>query len=291
MAAKPSLHSILNATDNLIATPRSLGFQSPVAAGIERLIMKIVVIGGSGLIGSKLVNKLREHGHEAVAASPASGVDTLTGAGVAEVLTGAQVVVDVSNSPSFEDAAVLKFFETSTRNLLSAEKAAGVGHHVALSVVGAERSPDSGYMRAKLAQEKLIKAGTVPYTILRATQFFEFIGRIADDATEGNTVRLPPALMQPCAADDVAAALVRVALELPVNGTVELAGPEPIRMDELARRLLSAKNDARQVTADAHARYFGAELNDQSLTPGDNPRIGVTRFEEWLSRSVSRAAA
>jgi uncharacterized protein YbjT (DUF2867 family) len=253
--------------------------------------MKVVVIGGSGLIGSKLVNKLREHGHEAVAASPASGVDTLTGAGVAEALTGTQVVVDVSNSPSFEDAAVLKFFETSTRNLLSAEKAAGVGHHVALSVVGAERSPDSGYMRAKVAQEKLIKSGTVPYTILRATQFFEFIGRIADDATEDNTVRLPSALMQPVAADDVAAALARVATESAVNGTVELAGPEPIRMDELARRLLSAKHDARNVTVDAHARYFGAELNDQSLTPGKSPRIGPTRFEEWLSRSVSRAAA
>ena len=249
--------------------------------------MKIVVIGGSGLIGTKLVNNLREHGHEAVAASPASGVDALTGAGLAEALTGTQVVVDVTNSPSFEDAAVLKFFETSTRNLLSAEAAAGVRHHVALSIVGADRSPDSGYMRAKIAQEKLIKAATVPYTILRATQFFEFIGRIADESTEGNTVRLPSALMQPVAADDVAAALARVAEGEPVNGMVELAGPEPIRMDELARRLLSAKHDARQVTADVHARYFGAEVNDQSLTPGDNPRIGPTRFAEWLSKSAA----
>jgi len=249
--------------------------------------MKIVVIGGSGLIGTKLVNKLREHGHEAVAASPASGVDTLTGAGLAEVLEGTQVVVDVTNSPSFEDAAVLKFFETSTRNLLSAETTKGVTHHVALSVVGADRVPDSGYMRAKIAQEKLIEAGKVPYTILRATQFFEFIGRIADGSTEGNTVRLAPALMQPVAADDVAAALARVAVGKPVNGIVELAGPEPLRLDELARRLLSAKHDARQVTADVHARYFGAEVNDQSLTPGDNPRIGPTRFEEWLSRSAA----
>lgn len=249
--------------------------------------MKIVVIGGSGLIGTKLVNKLREHGHEAVAASPASGVDTLTGAGLTEALTGAQVVVDVSNSPSFEDAAVLKFFETSSRNLLPAEAAAGVKHHVALSVVGADRVPDSGYMRAKVAQEKLIEAGKVPYTILRATQFFEFIGRIADGSTEGNTVRLAPALMQPVAAEDVAAALARVAVGEPVNGMVELAGPEPIRLDELARRLLSAKHDARQVAADDHARYYGAVVNDRSLTPGDNPRIGPTRFAEWLKRSAA----
>jgi len=250
--------------------------------------MKIVVIGGSGLIGTKLVNELREHGHEAVPASPNSGVDTLTGAGLAEAFKDAQVVVDVTNSPSFEDAAVLKFFETSTRNLLSAEEAAGVEHHVALSVVGADRIPDSGYMRAKLAQEKLIKEGKVPYTILRATQFFEFIGRIADGSTEGNTVRLTPALMQPVAADDVATALGRIAAGAPVNGIIELAGPEPIRLDELARQLLRAKQDARQVTADVHARYFGAELNDRSLTPGDNPRIGAIRFEEWLNRSVSQ---
>ena len=253
--------------------------------------MKVVVIGGTGLIGSKLVNKLREQGQEAVAASPASGVDTLTGAGLPEVLADAQVLVDVSNSPSFEDAAVLKFFETSTRNQLSAEAAAGVGHHVALSVVGADRAPDSGYMRAKIAQESLIKAGKVPYTIVRATQFFEFVGRIADECTDGNNVRLSPALMQPIAADDVAAGLARVVLEPPVNGTVELAGPEPIRMDELCRRLLTAKHDPRQVTADIHVRYFGAELNDRSLTPGENARIGSIRFDDWLSRSVSRAAA
>jgi uncharacterized protein YbjT (DUF2867 family) len=253
--------------------------------------MKVVVIGGTGLIGSKLVNKLREQGQEAVAASPASGVDTLTGAGLPEVLAGAQVLVDVSNSPSFEDAAVLKFFETSTRNQLTAEAAAGVGHHVALSVVGADRAPDSGYMRAKIAQESLIKAGKVPYTIVRATQFFEFVGRIADECTDGNNVRLSPALMQPIAADDVAAGLARVVLEPPVNGTVELAGPEPIRMDELCRRLLTAKHDPRQVTADIHVRYFGAELNDRSLTPGENARIGSIRFDDWLSRSVSRAAA
>lgn len=224
--------------------------------------MKIVVIGGSGLIGSKLVNQLREHGQGVVAASPASGVDTLTGAGLAEAFHNTQAVVDVTNSPSFEDAAVLKFFETSTRNLLAAEAAAGVGHHVALSIVGAERMPDSGYMRAKIAQEKLIKAGKVPYTILRATQFFEFIGRIADEGTKGDTVRLTSALMQPIAADDVVAALDRVAVGTPVNGTVEVAGPEPIGMDELARRLLKAKHDPRQVTADVHARYFGAEVDD-----------------------------
>ena len=249
--------------------------------------MKIVVIGGSGLIGSKLVNQLRERGHEVVAASPASGVDTLTGAGLAEAFNNTQVVVDVTNSPSFEGAAVLKFFETSTRNLLAAETSAGVGHHVALSIVGADRLPDSGYMRAKIAQERLIKAGKVPYTILRATQFFEFIGRIADEGTKENTVRLTSALMQPIAADDVVAALDRVAVGTPANGTIEVAGPEPIRMDELARRLLSAKHDGRRVTADVHARYFGAEVNDQSLTPGENARIGPTRFAEWLSRSAA----
>jgi uncharacterized protein YbjT (DUF2867 family) len=245
--------------------------------------MKIVVIGGSGLIGTKLVNKLREGGHEAVPASPSSGVDTLTGVGVAEVLKGAQVVVDVTNAPSFADAAVLEFFETSTRTLLPAEAAAGVRHHVALSVVGADRVPDSGYMRAKVAQEAIIKAGTVPYTIVRATQFFEFIGQIADGSTDGDTVRLPPALMQPVAADDVAAALAEISVGTPVNGTVDLAGPEPLRLDELARRVLSARGDARRVTTDGHACYFGAEVNDRSLTPGSNPRIAPTRFEDWLS--------
>jgi uncharacterized protein YbjT (DUF2867 family) len=245
--------------------------------------MKIVVIGGSGLIGSKLVKKLREKGHHPLAASPNSGVDTLTGKGLAAALGGAQVVVDVSNAPTWDDAAVLNFFQTSARNLLTEEKVAGVRHHVALSVVGIDRLPDSGYFRAKLAQEQLVKAATVPYTILRATQFFEFIGRIADSSTDGNTVRLSPALVQPEAADDVAAALADVAVGAPVNGIVELAGPDRLRLDELARRVLSADNDPRQVTADAHARYFGAELDDQSLTPGYDARIAPTRFEEWLA--------
>ncbi len=248
--------------------------------------MKIVVIGGSGLIGTKLVNNLRQHGHEVVAASRSSGVNTLTGEGLAEVLTGAQVVVDVANSPSFEDKAVLEFFETGGRNLLAAEAAAGVGHHVALSVVGTERLLASGYFRAKMAQENLIKASKIPYTIIRATQFFEFVSAIAQSATDGQTVRLSPALVQPIVSDDVAAAVAEIAVGEPLNGTVELAGPEPIRLDELVRRFLSANRDARKVTTDVHARYFGIELNDQSLTPGDNPRIGPTRFDDWLSRSI-----
>jgi uncharacterized protein YbjT (DUF2867 family) len=243
------------------------------------------VIGGSGLIGTKLVKNLRQHGHEVVAASPSSGVNTLTGEGLAEALTDAQVVVDVANSPSFEDKAVLEFFETSGRNLLAAEAAAGVGHHVALSVVGTDRLLQSGYFRAKMAQEDLIKASKVPYTILRSTQFFDFMGGIAQSATDGQTVRLSPALMQPVVSDDVAAALADVTLGAPVNGTIELAGPEQFRLDELVRRFLSANQDARQVVADVHARYFGAELNDHSLVPGDNPRIAPTRFEDWLSRS------
>lgn len=249
--------------------------------------MKIVVIGGSGLIGTKLVNRLRQNGHEVVAASPNSGVNTITGEGLAEALAGAQVVVDVANSPSFEDKAVLEFFETSGRNLLAAEAAAGVGHHVALSVVGADRLPDSGYLRAKMAQENLIKVSKIPYTILRSTQFFEFVSGIAQSATEGQTVRLSPAHLQPIVSDDVAAALADVTLGAPVNGTIELAGPEQIGLDELVRRFLSAKQDTRQVVADVHARYFGAELDDQSLTPGKNPRIGATRFEDWLKRSVA----
>lgn len=248
--------------------------------------MKIVVIGGSGLIGTKLVNNLRQHGHEVVAASPSSGVNTITGEGLANALAGAQVVVDVANSPSFEDRAVLEFFETAGRNLLAAEAAAGVGHHVALSVVGTDRLLASGYFRAKMAQENLIKASKIPYTILRSTQFFEFVSAIAQSATEGQTVRLPPALMQPVVSDDVAAALADVAVKVPLNGTVELAGPEPIRLDELVRRFLSATRDARKVTTDVHARYFGTEVNDQTLTPGDNPRIGPTRFEHWLSAWV-----
>ena len=233
--------------------------------------MKIVVIGGSGLIGTKLVNNLRQQGHEVVAASPSSGVNTLTGEGLAEALAGAQVVVDVANSPSFEDKAVLEFFETSGRNLLAAEAAAGVGHHVALSVVGTDRLLESGYFRAKMAQENLIKASTIPYTIVRATQFFEFVGGIAQSGTDGQTVRLSPALMQPIASDDVAAALADVAVGAPVNGTIELAGPEPIRLDELVRRFLSATQDPREVITDVHARYFGAELNDQSPHPRRQP--------------------
>jgi uncharacterized protein YbjT (DUF2867 family) len=248
--------------------------------------MKIVVIGGSGLIGSKLVEKLRETGHDPLPASPDTGVDTLTGEGLQEALEGAEIVVDVSNAPAWDDAAVMDFFQTSSRNLLAAEAAAGVKHHVALSVVGADRLPESGYMRAKIAQEEAVKAGSVPFTILRATQFFEFIGRIVDSSTEGDTVHLPPVLVQPEAADDVAAALADVAETAPVNGVVELAGPEAFRFDELARRLLSAKHDPRRVIADVHARYFGAELDERSLTPGDNARIAPTRFEDWLSQST-----
>ena len=250
--------------------------------------MKIVVIGGSGLIGSKLVTKLREAGHDPLAASPDSGVNTITGQGLAEALEGAQIVVDVANAPAWDDAAVLDFFQTSSRNLLDAEAAAGVGHHVALSVVGADRLPDSGYFRAKLAQEEAIKAATVPSTILRATQFFEFIGRLADSSTDGDTVRLPPVQVQPEAADDVAAALAEVAVSAPVHGTVELAGPERFRLDELARRVLQAHDDPRRVVADVHARYFGAELDDRSLVPGDDARIAPTRFEDWLSQSTAR---
>jgi uncharacterized protein YbjT (DUF2867 family) len=248
--------------------------------------MKIVVIGGSGLIGTKLVNNLRQQGHEVVAASPSAGVNALTGEGLAEALTGAQVVIDVANSPSFEDKAVLEFFETAGRNLLAAEAATGVGHHVALSVVGTERLLASGYFRAKMAQENLIKASQIPYTIIRSTQFFEFVGGIAQSATDEQTVRLSPALVQPIVSDDVAAAVADIAVGEALNGTVELAGPEPIRLDELVRRFLSANRDARKVTTDVHALYFGTELNDQSLTPGDNPRIGPTRFEDWLSRSM-----
>jgi uncharacterized protein YbjT (DUF2867 family) len=250
--------------------------------------MKIVVIGGSGLIGSKLVKKLREDGHDPLAASPDSGVDTLTGEGLGEALERAQVVVDVSNAPSWDDAAVLDFFQTSSRNILAAETAAGVGHHVALSVVGTDRLQDSGYFRAKLVQEEAVKTATIPYTILRATQFYEFISRIADSSTDGETVRLAPVFVQPEAADDVAAALADVAVSEPVNGIVELAGPEQFRLDELARRVLSANHDPRPVTADVRVRYFGAQLDDHSLTPGTNARIAPTRFEDWLSQSTAR---
>jgi len=248
--------------------------------------MKIVVIGGSGLIGTKLVNKLRQRGHEVVAASPSLGVNTVTGEGLAQALAGAQVVVDVANAPSWEDNADLAFFETSGRNLLAAEAAAGAGHHVALSVVGTDRLLASGYFRAKMTQEKLIKASPIPYTIVRATQFFEFVGGIAQSATEGQTVRLPPILMQPIASDDVAAVMADVALAEPLNGTVEIAGPEPIRQDDIVRQFLSATEDARTVITDPKALYFGITVNDQSLTPGNNPRIGPTRFADRLSRSA-----
>ncbi len=253
----------------------------------ERSKMKIVVIGGTGLIGSKVVTKLVEQGYEVVAASPNTGVNTLTGEGLAEVLEGASAVIDVSNSPSFEDAAVLEFFRTSTGNLLAYEAAAGVGHHVALSIVGTDSLPDSGYMRAKVAQEKLIKESSIPYSIVRATQFFEFVNRIADEATDGNTVRLPPVGFQPMAADDVASAVARVAAAPPLNGIVEVAGPEQFRFDELIRMGLSARKDAREVIADPHARYFGTELTERSLVPGDDAQLGETRFEDWLSRSAS----
>jgi uncharacterized protein YbjT (DUF2867 family) len=248
--------------------------------------MKIVVIGGSGLIGSRLVEDLREAGHEPLAASPASGVDTLTGKGLDEALKDAPVVVDVANAPDWSAEAVTEFFQTSTGNVLAAEVSAGVSHHVALSVVGTDRLLEGGYFRAKLAQEEAIKAGSIPYTIVRATQFFEFIGRIADSNSDGETVRVPPVLVQPEAADDVAAALAVAAAGAPVNGTVELAGPERFRLDELTRRVLSANSDARRVTADGSARYFGAELDDGSLIPGDDARIAPTRFEDWLALST-----
>jgi uncharacterized protein YbjT (DUF2867 family) len=249
--------------------------------------MRIVVIGGSGLIGSKLVPKLVEKGHQAVAASPKSGVNTLTGEGLAEVLEGASVVVDVSNSPSFEDAAVMEFFTTSTRNLLTYEAAAGAGHHVALSVVGTERLSESGYFRAKIAQEKLINESSIPFSIVHATQFFEFVKSIADAATDGNTVRLAPVLIQPMAADDVAAAVCTIAVGTPVRGTVEVAGPEQFRLDELVRQGLSARDDPREVVADPRARYYGAELSERTLVPGDDARLGATHFADWLSRSAT----
>jgi uncharacterized protein YbjT (DUF2867 family) len=249
--------------------------------------MKIVVIGGTGLIGSKLVEKLRRAGHEPLAASPESGVDALSGEGLQEALEGAQVVVDVSNTPALDDAAVMDFFQTSSRNILAAETAAGVSHHVTLSVVAADRLPESGYLRAKMAQEETVQAGAVPYTILRASLFFEFIGRIADSSTNGDTIHVPPVFVQPESADDVAAALAELAANEPANAIIELAGFEEFRLDELVRRVLSANNDTRRVTADIHAPYFGAELNYFSLTPGGNARIAPTRFEDWLSQSVA----
>lgn len=253
----------------------------------ERSHMKIVVIGGSGLIGSKLVKKLREQGHEAVAASPNSGVNPVTGEGLAEVLKGASVVVDVSNAPSWEDKAVMEFFTTSTRNLLTYEAAAGVGHHVALSVVGTERLLESGYFRAKIAQENLIKASSIPYSIVRATQFFEFVKGIADLSTDGNKVCLPPALIQPMAASDVAEAVGRIAVGAPVNGTVEVGGPEQFHLDELVRRDLAARKDPREVVADPHARYYGIKVSERTLVPDNNARLGDTRFETWLTQAAA----
>ena len=250
--------------------------------------MKIVVIGGTGLIGSKLVDNLQEHGHEAVAASPKSGVNSVTSDGLADALKGASVVIDVTNSPSWEDTEVLKFFETSTRNLLAYEAAAGVGHHVALSVVGTERLLASGFFRAKLAQENLIKASTNPYTIIRATQFFEFVKQIVDYATEGNIVRLPRALIQPMAADDVASAVARIAANPSVNNTVEIGGPEQFRLDELAQRFLAALQDPREVVSDSHGRYYGIEVSETALVPDNSARLGETRFETWLTQSASQ---
>jgi uncharacterized protein YbjT (DUF2867 family) len=250
--------------------------------------MKIVVIGGTGLIGSKLVEKLRDAGHDVLAASPNSGVDTLTGEGLAEALERAQVVVDVANAPNWDDAAVMNFFQTASRNLLAAETTAGVKHHVALSVVGADQLSESGYMRAKIAQEETVKTGGVPYTILRATQFFEFIERIADSSVKGENVYLPPVFIQPESADDVAATLAELAVSEPVNGIVELAGPEEFRLDELVRRVFTATNDPRRVTVDIKAPYFGAELDYFSLTPDGNARIAPTHFEDWLTQSVAR---
>ena len=252
--------------------------------------MKIVIIGGTGRIGSKVVTLLRERRHQAVPASPESGVNTLTGQGLAEVLAGEAVVVDVSNSPSFEDAAVLKFFETSTTNLLAAEAAAGVSHHVALSIVGIDGAPDSGYFRAKVAQETLIRNSSIPYSIVRATQFFEFFKSIADEATDGNTVRIAPVLFQPIAADDVAKAVSRVAVSAPVNGIVEIAGPQQFRFDEFIRLGLRARQDPRVVAADPQARYFGTELGERTLVPGADARLGDIRFEDWLAQSAVHAA-
>jgi uncharacterized protein YbjT (DUF2867 family) len=257
----------------------------------KETIVKIVVIGGTGLIGSKLVTKLREHGHEAVAAAPDTGVNTLTGDGLAEALAGASVAVDVSNSPSWEDNAVMKFFETSTRNLLAYEAAARVVHHVALSVVGSERMLESGYFRAKIAQENLIKTSSIPYSIVRATQFFEFIKAIADLSTDRNTVRLPPVLIQPMAAEDVASGVCRVALGSPLNGTTEIGGPEQFRLDELIRRGLAARKDPREVVSDPQARYYGIKVSETTLIPGGDARLGETRFETWLSQSTNQIPA
>ena len=252
--------------------------------------MKIVVIGGTGLIGSKVVDDLRARGHEVIAASPACGVNTITGEGLANAVAGAAVVVDLANSPSFEDKAVLEFFETSGRNLFAAERKAGVGHHVALSVVGTDRLAQSGYFRAKIAQEKLIRESGVPYTIVHSTQFFEFLGGIAQAGTDGQTVRLSPASFQPIASDDIAAAVAQFALGEPRNGIVEVGGPEKVRLCDMVQRFLSATHDPRKVIEDAGARYFGAELNDDTLVPGAGARLGTTTFEAWFSRAQKTVA-
>jgi uncharacterized protein YbjT (DUF2867 family) len=270
----------------------SWGFPARIArAPTERSVMKIVVIGGSGLIGSQLVKKLRDRGHEVVAASPRSGVNAVTGEGLAQALEGAQVVVDVANSPSFEDGAAMSFFENAGRNLAAAEKKAGVKHHVALSVVGTDRLLESGYFRAKLAQEDLIKKSGIPFTIVHATQFFEFIGAIAQAATVGQTVRLPSALMQPIASADLAAAMADFTLSNPANGIVEVAGPEPIQIDEIARQLLREQGDPREVITDDSAPYYGIRVNQRSLMPGEGARLTTTRFADWLHQAGSRPQA
>src|SRR6266568_698343 len=248
--------------------------------------MKIVVLGGTGLIGSKVVNLLRARDHEVVAASPSQGINSITGEGLTEALTGAQVVVDVTNSPSFEDKAVLEFFETSTGNVLAAEAKTGVGHHVALSIVGSERLPASGYLRAKVAQEQLVKASPIHYTIVRATQFFEFVGRIADEATSGQFVHLPSVLFQPIFSDDLAANLARIAVAKPLNGTIELAGPDALPFDQVIREYLAAKSDPRTVVTDEQALYFGTPLEKRSLVPSENALLGSTHFADWLSRTT-----
>jgi uncharacterized protein YbjT (DUF2867 family) len=251
--------------------------------------MKIVVIGGTGLIGSRLVKKLLEHGHEVLAASPNTGVNSVTGEGLRDALKGSSVVVDVTNSASWEDAAVLKFFEASTRNLLAGEASAGVGHHVALSVVGTERLLESGFFRAKFAQEKLIKSSSIPYSIVRATQFFEFVKSIGDFSTDGGKVLLPPAFIQPMAADDVASAVGRIAMGAPLNGTLEIGGPERFRLDELIRVDLAARKDPREVITDPQGRYYGIQVTEQALVPGDAAQLGEAHFKDWLNQSTRKA--
>src|SRR6266496_3144503 len=248
--------------------------------------MKIVVLGGTGLIGSKVVNLLRSGGHDVIAASPSHGINSITGQGLTEALTAAQVVVDVTNSPSFEDKAVLEFFETSTRNVLAAEVKTGVGHHVALSIVGTDQLPASGYLRAKVAQEKLIKASPIPYTIVRATQFFEFVGRIADEATSEQTVHLPSVLFQPVFSEDLAANLAKIVVAKPLNGTIELAGPDALPFDEVVRQYLVAQRDSRTVVTDEQALYFGTPLEKRSLVPDENALLGSTHFADWLIRTT-----